>query len=735
MEILAKIKTQADVDALKQARDAYEETRSTLQAMGEDTGEVDAKIAELDDALESTRVRSLQFIDTLEQQAKALRRNGQDTGALEKKISSLRNKLGVKKASFLSRLGGEFAKLVNDVPGASRVMDFFGGVSAKAALKIGLVVVALIKLKDALVVSLRNFAETQDAVIDLDQALANSGQLTDENREKVQALASQFQEATGVADNEWLAALTRIAKLKVPADQFDEYLEAAKNLSAITGEDVPGSVKKLGEALNGSVGELKNLGIEFDANADRAVEMQKMFVQLADRGAGVLESKSKGLAGQWRVLKNQIGDLFKGFGNLLARTGLLQAAIAAVSGAVKVLTFLFPSAIEQVEGMSNKLPDLTLNADSAAASMESLGQSVPDDFGGTAAAEATGEIEEHVDALRRLQAERDQLGDARLQADIAAIDLQEAQAPQTAQNRERFEQARRQVRRAAEVRRLNDEAFVAGQQRETAEAQLADAMANLAAVQQRNTDAIRRAELQRDVARDRAGGEEFVSQFDNARDGQAFFDRQREQLQAQLDAPVDASEFGHEDPIDRAAVERQLEGLESRAAAFAEFVDREQRLRIARETERTEENSATEGVMAAQLAVNAATINDEAIATRRTAFELGSQTADIEARRAAARARLEDTRDAATAQAEALRHEVVNSRDRDIGQAERERAEQQARQFDRQAQRANAALERNANVMVRVAESITQNQEALAQRFQRLEQRLGNVEARSAGNR
>lgn len=739
MELLARIKTQADVDDLVKAREAYEETRAALVSLGEDTGEVDAKIAEIDDTLADTRVRSIQFIDTLEQQAKALRKNGQDAGAMEKRITGLRKKLGVKKASFFSRLTTEVGKFVESVPGASRVLDLFGGLSGKAAAGVGLLVVALLKLKDALLAGVQGFAETQDAVIDLDQALANNGQLTDQNREKVQALAAEFQDATGIADNEWLAALTRIAKLKIPADQFEEYLTGAKNLSAITGDAVEESVKKLGEALNGSAGELGNLGIQFDTNADRAQEMKRLFEQLADRGAGVLEAKSKGLAGQWRGLVNATGDLLKGFGNLLARTRLLHLATSVLTGTVKVLTAIFPSAIEQVEGMSNKLPNLTLNADEATAAMESLGQSgAAADFGAANAEAATTEINEQVEALRRLAAERDQLGDARLQADIAAIDLQEARAPRTAANRERFEQARRAVRNEAAERRLGNEEFVAAQEREIAEEKLAEAMAELAKVQERNTTAIRRAETRRDAARANAGGEEFFERFPTTEEAMAELDRRRETLEREaLPLQLDTDDLDLDGSHERrlAEIEAELVKIAAQREGLADFVTEERTLRDARETARVEENEATTVVSQAQRAVNSQDSRDAVLAERRRAFELTNTRGNLDARHAAARASLEDMESESDAAAEALRRNVVNSRDRNIGEEARRLAETLAQQFEQHADRANAATARNGEMMVRLAAAMAARMEQLEQQLRVQEQRLRNAESRHRGVR
>ena len=55
--------------------------------------------------------------------------------------------------------------------------------------------------------AVHEWAIAQERVTMMDAALAQQGQLTDENREKYQELTSQLQKLTSIADEEWASVL------------------------------------------------------------------------------------------------------------------------------------------------------------------------------------------------------------------------------------------------------------------------------------------------------------------------------------------------------------------------------------------------------------------------------------------------------------------------------------------------------------------------------------------------
>ena len=123
MELLAKIKTSADLTALKETLQVNKDLRKTFADLGQSTAELDQQIRAMESALGSEQAKAIGAIEAMEKHAKALRQNGQDAGKVEAKIAGLRKQMGLKGPSFAATAGRELAALANDIPGVGRVVS------------------------------------------------------------------------------------------------------------------------------------------------------------------------------------------------------------------------------------------------------------------------------------------------------------------------------------------------------------------------------------------------------------------------------------------------------------------------------------------------------------------------------------------------------------------------------------------------------------------------------------
>ena len=406
----------------------------------------------------------------------------------------------------------------------------------------------------------------------------------------------------------------------------------------------------------------------------------------------------------WEKLGNQFSDAFKGLGNLIARTGILQGTMRALSVAVGVLNWMLPDTVAELEGLQNVMPDLSRSADAAAASLTGLGNAAPGDLGGDAARDAAGGIDALSKAMDELRDRMDALGDAQLQQDLAKIDLAAARAPQTAGNRARFDEQRRQARRGAEGRRLEREALAADLGLDEASGRTATAQASLQQVQERNAREVGGLEDRRGQLSAASGG--ILERF-GGRSGAALavLESQLQEAVAGRDLAAQGG-VGNADAT-RAATER-VRAIEGQIEALQELVRVEVQLRTERDRARREENAATANFTSAINAQSTAATRVQIANTNLQTYGVTGQAGDIAAGAASTAATGQDITAGARAGAD-VAGGVVNARGANVGPNVRNQA---------------AALQRGfqevASAAANYGEMTTAGQRALIQGYRQL---------------
>lgn len=321
----------------------------------------------------------------------------------------------IQKTGFLRRAGFEIAGVAEQIPvlgSFMRTINGLGGPLAAVTAGVAGTVGALGKM-------VAEFAGAENKVAKLDAVLAQNGQLTAAYRAELQALANTLQDATAISNDKWLDVLSRLTQFGADPSNIDRYAEAVKNLAGILGGDIETASTLFSRALQGNFEMFARYGITVDKAGSQTERLEALMTQLAHRGGGVLEAQSKTLAGQWRQLGNAMSDLMKGVGNLIARTGLLQITLAALTGTLRVLQTLFPGLIPKVEGLENKWRTLAERADELRAKLQAQDAPVK------TLAESYGEAGR---ALDELNTRLDESASKSATARQAALDLAEANA-------------------------------------------------------------------------------------------------------------------------------------------------------------------------------------------------------------------------------------------------------------------------------------------------------------------
>jgi len=375
---------------------------------------------------------------------------GRDVSALSAKLARTQAAMaGAAPGAGGGGLGAVGQQLASRIPGGGALAGLAGG-GATAAAAAGFAALAgSIALASK---ALSEFAAKQVAVGDLDQVLANSGQLTDEYRSKLQDLAGQMEASTNIADDQWLAALTKLTQAGANSGNIDQLTEATKNFAAVTGGSAVSSAEAIGRAMKGQFTAFSRMGIQIDKNATQTEKMDSLFQQLAQRGGGILENRLKTLSGSYASLKTATGNVTESMGGILNRFFAVQETVESLAVAMKFWGDLLPQTVGQIEGLANKTPIATATLEQ----MEDATASATEESKKFADAnkESTDSLNREISALDNKRRRLDAQTDSATQLKLAQIDLDEASGTKTG-SQANIERA--QVRAASEREKIQTE--------------------------------------------------------------------------------------------------------------------------------------------------------------------------------------------------------------------------------------------------------------------------------------
>jgi hypothetical protein len=368
--------------------------------------------------------RELQQI--LKEQAEGLRKLGQDASVVEGALKKVSHAISEKKdGGFLEALKEHTKELLNEIPGFEK----FAGVLTKLASgPLGLIAAgfALITAAaEAAKESITAFAGAEKQVTKLDAALAQTGQLTDENREKLQELADVLENATGKNSSEWIGAFARLIQFGGDVGKINDLAAGVENLAGILGGDIGDASNMLSRALQGNFEMFGRMGIHIDETGSKAEKFQKLLEQLAQVGGGQLRAANETLGGQWEKLKNSLDHLFTVTGNWIASLGLVQGAIKGTIFVLDQLSRVFPSLIPLVGNLKNALTETRHEFDNGADAAKYYAEELKG-IAKLAEANATA-LQRQFEAQERLTRQQDEITDAQTAEKNAIIDRLEKQ--------------------------------------------------------------------------------------------------------------------------------------------------------------------------------------------------------------------------------------------------------------------------------------------------------------------
>jgi hypothetical protein len=296
----------------------------------------------------------------LEKQIGAAKAMGKPFSDMEAQLARATVEINAFKRANEGTAVGEWMKVANEglrdiVPGFGKLQDTVGKLTTGSLGAVSAGFMAVGAAAEVAKEGLDEYAKAEDQVVKLDAALAQAGIQVGQYRERLQELAGTMRDATGIADDEWLAVITRLTQFGADNTNIDQYTEAVKNLAGIMGGDLQGASTAFSRAMQGSFQMFSRYGIVLDESASKTEKLEQLMQTLALRGGGQLEASVNTLNGQWRMMVVQFDELKEGIGRFVAETGILQAGLTGLTVAAKFWAEMIGGTLPNISGMQNAL--------------------------------------------------------------------------------------------------------------------------------------------------------------------------------------------------------------------------------------------------------------------------------------------------------------------------------------------------------------------------------------------
>lgn len=422
-KFLIEIDSEADLKAIKAYREELNKQVEATRKAGGETEQMEKKLKRVDTALEKAAKSSKDFQDNAATE--------KTTGRVDRLTKALRQAGGA---------GGSMADLIE---------------RGMAAIKspIGLATAAVVGLVGAFKAATRSitlYADKEDAIRGLNQALANQGALTEAVARKYRELADDMERATNVDSTEWLEAFNVLTQGGAGAQNIELHVNALKNLAGMMGGDVVGASRKLTKAIQGQFDEFSEFGIVIDKTMSQGEALKTLYKELSEQGSGQLEARTKSLKGEIEQAAKAVKKFAEQVGSAVGQSRafkfVLDQVVTVFGYWADILKKLFPE-MDSLDARLKKQKASALEA--AEASRKFAAQLAEEASAFEAAALAADRYRQELHSAARAQAE---LEDIALAERLAEIDEKE-QAGQLTGSQATLERA--QARRESSHRQTN----------------------------------------------------------------------------------------------------------------------------------------------------------------------------------------------------------------------------------------------------------------------------------------
>lgn len=167
----------------------------------------------------------------------------------------------------------------------------------------------------------------EDAIKQLNTALALAGDFSEEASQSMQDFASDLQNASTIGDETSLSMLALAKSFGVSNEQAQDLVQAAADLSAATGISLESAVRNLGKTFGGLTGELGEVVPALKDLSKEALESGEAVDFVLKRFGGAAQSQVATFSGATKQLSNTFGDFLEEIGFAITQNPVLIDAI------------------------------------------------------------------------------------------------------------------------------------------------------------------------------------------------------------------------------------------------------------------------------------------------------------------------------------------------------------------------------------------------------------------------
>jgi len=191
------------------------------------------------------------------------------------------------------------------------------------AIKIGAAVASFAAIKKAI----DEAVSEEKSIRSLNLALAGTGEYSAEAASSMEDFAQSLGNVTGLGDDAVRTALTLAKSFGITNDQARQLVDAAADLSAVTGDDLDTAVRQLGGTFDGTIGKIGNLGADFRNLTADQLKNGDAITLLNKRYGDAAESLGETFGASLSRLQNAFDDSFKEIGKAIIKDSNVKEAL------------------------------------------------------------------------------------------------------------------------------------------------------------------------------------------------------------------------------------------------------------------------------------------------------------------------------------------------------------------------------------------------------------------------
>lgn len=223
--------------------------------------------------------------------------------------------------SLILDIAANIASLQRDMAQAQRTVNAFAK-STESAFRSLSTIAGAAGISMGMRETITAFMDAEKASMKMAVAMKNQGDYTRDALKDMQDFSKSVQELTAFEDDATLALMANLKTYGMTNEEVKKATKAVLDLTAAKqdeGVSVERASEMIGRAYMGQTQSLKRIGIIIDETKPKAEAFDQVMEQISGRFGGAAAAELETYAGQWKQIKNIMGDVSETIGHVLLK--------------------------------------------------------------------------------------------------------------------------------------------------------------------------------------------------------------------------------------------------------------------------------------------------------------------------------------------------------------------------------------------------------------------------------